>query len=82
MAVRSNAVQGVRKYRIVHMRHRSGPRSLRSIRAKEKAKVAELMAKVAMLEQRQELEKKAERLRLEEQLAVAQVRERVFAEID
>ena len=40
------------------------------------------MAKVTMLEQRQELEKKAERLRLEEQLAVAQVRERVFAEIE
>ncbi|PFX13125.1 hypothetical protein AWC38_SpisGene22820 [Stylophora pistillata] len=35
-----------------------------------------------MLEQGQELEKKAERLRLEEQLAVAQVRERVFAEIE
>ena len=49
---------------------------------KEKAKAAELMAKVAMLEQRQELEKKAERLRLEEQLAVAQVRERVVAEIE
>jgi len=40
------------------------------------------MAKVAMLEQRQELEKRAERLRLEEQLAVAQVCERVFAEIE
>lgn len=40
------------------------------------------MAKVAMLEQRQELEKRAERSRLEEQLAVAQVRERVFAEIE
>ena len=40
------------------------------------------MAKVAMLEQRQELEKKAERLRLEEQLGVAQVRERVFTEIE
>ena len=35
-----------------------------------------------MLEQMQELEKKAERLRLKEQLAVAQVRERVFAEIE
>jgi len=49
---------------------------------KEKAKAAELMAKVAVLEQRQELEKKAERLRLEKQLAVAQVHERVFAEIE
>ncbi|PFX21325.1 Toll-like receptor 11 [Stylophora pistillata] len=55
--------------------------ALRKI-AKEKAKAAELLTKVAMLEQRQELEKKAERLRLEEQLAVAQVRERVFAEIE
>ena len=45
---------------------------------KEKAKAAELMAKVPMLEQKQELEKKAERLHLEEQLAVAHVRERVF----
>jgi len=53
-----------------------------SSRAKEKAKAAELIAKVAMLEQRQELERKAKRLRLEEQLAVAQVRERVFTEIE
>ena len=56
--------------------------SITTSRAKEKAKAAELMAKVAMLEQRQELEKKSERLHLEEQLAVAQVRERVFAEIE
>ena len=71
-------VQDVHKHRIIHIRHRDPP----SLRAKEKAKADELMAKVAMLEQRQELEKKSERLRLEEQLAVAQVRERVSAEIE
>ena len=65
--------------------HRSGTSSRPSIatsRAKEKAKAAELMAKVAMLERRQELEKRIERLRLEEQLALAQVRERVYAEFE
>ena len=65
--------------------HRSGPSSRPSIatsRAKEKAKAAELMAKVAMLERRQELEKRIERLRLEEQLALAQVRERIYAEFE
>ena len=40
------------------------------------------MAKVAMLDRKQDLEKKAERLRLEEQLAVAQARERAYAEFD
>ena len=40
------------------------------------------MAKVALLERRQELEKRIERLRLEEQLALAQVRERVYAEFE
>jgi len=40
------------------------------------------MVKVALLDRRQELEKKIERLRLEEQLAVAQVRERVYTEIE
>ena len=68
--------------RASHRSHASSRSLITSSRAKEKAKAAELMAKVAMLEQRQELEKKAERLRLEEQLAVAQVRERVFAEIE
>ena len=65
--------------RTSHRSHASSRSLIASSRAKEKAKAAELMAKVAMLEQRQELEKRAERLRLEEQLAVAQVRERVFA---
>ena len=40
------------------------------------------MARVAILEQKKELEKKVEKLRLEEQLAVARVREGVFAEIE
>ena len=68
-----------RPTRTSHRSHASSRSLIASSRAKEKAKAAELMAKVAMLEQRQELEKRAERLRLEEQLAVAQVRERVFA---
>jgi len=65
--------------------HRSGTSSRPSIatsRAKEKAKAAELMAKVAMLEYRQELEKRIERLRLEEQLALAQVCECEYAEFE
>ena len=37
------------------------------------------MAKFAMLERRQELEMKTERLVLEEQLAVAHARERAYA---
>ena len=45
-------------------------------------KAAELMAKFAMLERRQELEKRTERLLLEEQLAVAHGRERVYAEFE
>ena len=49
-------------------------------RAKEKAKTAELMARFAMLERRQELEKRPEHVYLEEQLAVAQARERAYAE--
>ena len=59
----------------------SGP-SIATSRAKEKAKAAELTAKVAMLECRQELEKRIERLRLEEQLALAQVHECVYAEFE
>ena len=54
--------------------------SIASGRAKERAKTAELMAKFAMLERKQELQKRAERLHLEEQLAVAQARERAYAE--
>jgi len=40
------------------------------------------MARVATLEQKKELEKKFEKLRLEEQLTVARLREGVFAEIE
>ena len=80
LEVRSRA--GSRRTQASHRSHASSRSSITTSRAKEKAKAAELMAKVAMLEQRQELEKKSERLRLEEQLAVAQVRERVFAEIE
>ena len=61
---------------------RSSSRSIATSRAKEKAKAAELMARVAILEQKKELEKKVEKLRLEEQLAVARVREGVFEEIE
>ena len=56
--------------------------SIASGRAKERAKAAGLMAKFAMLERRQELEKRSERLHLEEQLAVAQARERAYAEFE
>ena len=61
---------------------RSSSRSIATSRAKEKAKAAELMTRVAMLEKRKELEKKVEKLRLGEQLAVARVREGVFAETE
>lgn len=40
------------------------------------------MTKFAMLERRQELEMKTERLVLEEQLAVAHARERAYAEFE
>ena len=73
LEVRSHA--GSRRTQASHHSHVSSRSSITMSRA-------ELMAKVAMLEQRQELEKKFERLRLEEQLAVAQVHERVFAEIE
>ena len=56
--------------------------SITSSKVKEKAKAAEIMVKVPMLEQRQELENRAERLRLEEQLAVAQVHEHGFSDIE
>ena len=77
LEVRSRASS--RPTRASHHSHASSRFLIATSRAKEKAKAAELMAKVAMLEQKQELEKKAERLRLEEQLSVAHVRERVFA---
>lgn len=53
--------------------------SIASGRAKERAKAAELLAKAAILEQKQELEHRAERLRLEEELAVAKPREQAYA---
>ena len=56
--------------------------SVASGRAKEKAKVAEIRAKVALLERKQELEKRTERLHLEEELAVAEAREKAYAEIE
>ena len=68
--------------RTSHHSQTSSRPSIAASRAKEKAKAAELMTRVAMLERRQELEKTAERLRLEEQLEVARVRERVYAEIE
>ena len=40
------------------------------------------MARVSMFEKRKELEMRVEKLRLEEQLTVARVREGVFAEIE
>ena len=61
---------------------RHSGRSITSRRAKEKAKATELMARVALLEKRKELELRVEKLRLEEQSAVARVREGLFAEIE
>jgi len=80
LEVRSQASS--RRAQASHHSHATSRFLITSSRAKEKVKAAELMAKVAMFEQRQELEKKAERLCLVEQLAVAQVRERVFTEIE
>ena len=56
--------------------------SVASGRAKEKAKAAEIRAKVAFLERKQELEKWTEKLHLEEELAVAEAREKAYAEIE
>ena len=89
-AAKENIEQGLedgslassRHTRSSHRSNTSSKPSIATSRAKEKAKAAELTAKVAMLERRQELEKRIERLRLEEQLALAQVRERVYAEIE
>ena len=80
LEVRSQASS--RRAQASHHSHATSRFLITSSRAKEKVKAAELMAKVAIFEQRQELEKKAERLCLVEQLAVAQVRERVFTEIE
>ena len=57
-------------------------RSITTSRAKEKAKAAELIGRVGMLEKRKEFELRVEKSLFEEQLAVARVREAVFAEID
>ena len=56
--------------------------SIASGRAKKKAQAAEIRAKVALLERKQELEKRTERLHLEEELAVAEAREKAYAEIE
>ena len=57
-------------------------RSITTSRAKEKAKAAELIGRLGMLEKRKELELRVEKSLFEEQLAVARLREGVFAEID
>ena len=56
--------------------------SVASGREKEKAKAAEIRAKVALLERKQELEKRKERLHLDEELAVAEARQKAYAEIE
>ena len=49
--------------------------------AKERAKSAELKARVCILEKKQALQNQVERLQLEEELAAAQARESVFAQM-
>ncbi len=57
-------------------RRSSGSRhSSTSGRVREMAKVAELQAKMALLERKQALESEVEKLRLQEQIAMAQARE-------
>ena len=56
--------------------------SVRSALARERAKSAELKTKALMLNKRQALENEVEKLRIEEELAVAQARERVYAEAE
>ena len=53
-----------------------------SSKLKESLKVAELRTKAATLERRQELENKTEKLLLEEQLAIAEARERVYSQVE
>ena len=55
---------------------------LTSALAKERAKSAELKARVCLLEKKQPLQNQVERLQLEEELGVAQARESVFAEME
>ena len=49
---------------------------------KERAKSAELNARVCILEKKQALQNQVERLQLEEELVVAQARESVFAQME
>lgn len=51
-------------------------------KAREKAKVAELKAKVALLQRKQAHENETEKLRLQEELAIAQARKKDFTQID
>ena len=57
-------------------------RSTESARARERAKAAELMAKVSFLEKKQALRNQAEKLELEEQLSIAQAKEQTYAELE
>ena len=61
---------------------RSVTSSLASARAKEMAKLAELNAKASILEKREALQNEMEKLTLQEEIAVAQAREQVFAQAD
>ena len=56
--------------------------SLQSARLKEKAKVAELMAERSMLQEKLTLQVAEEQLQLDLQIARAQAREKVFAEME
>ena len=51
-----------------------------SARAREMMKIAELKAKAKMLDKRQALENEFERLRLQEEIAIAEAREEVLAQ--
>ena len=46
------------------------------------AQVAEVKAKAALLERKQKLENEPGKLRLQEQLAIAQAREQAFTQLD
>lgn len=46
------------------------------------ARVAELKAKAALLDRKQKLENESEKLRLQEQLAIAQARKQAFTQLD
>ena len=56
--------------------------SIQSARLKEKAKVAELMAERSMLQEKIKLQVAEEQLQLDLQIARAQAREKVFAEME